>query len=217
MGWEHLLMLITALHAVWSYNDVVLPWGSGSVITDNWYVRNGVHYFTGTSGTQTIARENKSHLCNKPKQTVPNGDGCEGWSLGIAMATAAVFSHITGETVKVHWWWCCLSFTAKEKIIWVSPCHGRRCCSWPRRTGGPPGNSISYVPLKVLFCSPLQWSYPAHSVYCWWFQRTEEDKREKALSFIYKTHGELMQKAGLDMCKGSLMDFWPFSKTIFAV
>lgn len=115
MGSEHLLMLINALHADWSYNDVVLPWGSGSVITDNWYVRNGVYYFTGTPGTQTIAGENKSHLCNKPKQTVPNGDGCEGWSLGIAMATAAVFSHITGKTVKVHRWWCCLSCTAKEK------------------------------------------------------------------------------------------------------
>lgn len=40
--------------------------------------RNGVHYFTGTFGTQANAGENTSHLCNKPKQTVPNGDGSEG-------------------------------------------------------------------------------------------------------------------------------------------
>lgn len=40
--------------------------------------RNGVQYFTGIFGTQTIAGENKSHLCNKPKQTVPNGDCSEG-------------------------------------------------------------------------------------------------------------------------------------------
>lgn len=133
-----------------------------------------------TLRTQTIAEENKSHLCNKPKQTVPNGDGSEGWSLGIAMATAAVFSHITGETVKVHRWWCCLSCCLiKGKSIWVLPCHGRHCCSWPQHTDGPPGNSISYVPLKVQFCSPLQWRYPAHSVYCWWSQRTEEDKRKQ--------------------------------------
>ncbi len=45
---------------------------------------------------------------------------------------------------------------SKGKSLWVSPCHDRRCCSWPRHTGGPPGNSISYVPLKVPFCSPLQ-------------------------------------------------------------
>ncbi len=171
-------MLITALHPDWSYNNVVLPWGSGSVITDNWYVRNGVHYFTGTPGTQTIAGENKSHLCNKPKQTVPNGDGCEGWSVGIAMATAAVFSHIKRRDCENTLLVMLSILYSKGKSIWVSPCHGRRCCFWPRHTGGPPGNSISYVPLKVLFCSPLQWSYPAHSVYCWWSQHTEEDKRK---------------------------------------
>lgn len=196
-----------------------MSWGNGFVITDNWYVRNALRCFTGTLGmqVQTIA-ENKSHLlfAIKPKQTEPNGDCCEGWSLGIAMATAAVFSRIIRETETSCAEMLTMRIESKSSVcsiicgeatgsaiqflkttvrdtaytkhtharpkskvsVWVSPFRGRHCCSWPRHTDGPPGNSISCAPLKAPFCSLLRWRFPAHFVYCWWSQRTEEEERK---------------------------------------
>lgn len=86
-----------------------------------------------------------------------------------------------------------LSFYSKEKQISVLftsflgdtrdvPCRGRRCCSWPRRTDGPPGSSTSCAPRTGRSCSPRRCSCPARSACCWWPPRTEERRETETLS-----------------------------------
>ncbi len=81
------------------------------------------------------------------------------------------FKHFSDVIVHKHfgifllkWAWSEFSVISWNHIL--SPCRGTRCCSWRRRTDGPPGSSTSSSPQTEHSCNPQRCSCPAHPVYC---------------------------------------------------